>query len=320
MGLPWIAFYWRDHIAATGHLSLIEQGAYFLLMAHYYITAQPLPADLEQLHRIGRCTNDEEKRAIERVLRWFFERSNTGYEHPRIDVELAKAAEISSKRRDAAKAMHRKYPASAVARAEHLQTQSQPQGQEQSPSNKKALSARSARAGGRGKSRGRPSDTAGKHSRIKQLIFSIYREHNKTDPPWDGSEGKQLDLLLKATPGWTEEQYRGCLQNLYASDGYPSGQRPRVFMKDLSTCLNGPLDRFRRTRREISETGCSKADARERERDRKYQLAAEQALSRAPQNGGGLPDRAEPEGNRSLAGAPEAPGKILSGGNHSRPR
>jgi uncharacterized protein YdaU (DUF1376 family) len=132
----WSPFYWRDYIADTGHLSLEEHGAYLLLMAHYYSTGRPLPANTSILHRVCRCTNEAESAATDRVLREFFVLDGGFYRHKRIDRELAKAADISEKRRTAANAKHKKSNAVAGANAEqvqvHLHTQSQPQPQPQS--------------------------------------------------------------------------------------------------------------------------------------------------------------------------------------------
>ena len=128
----WTAFYWGDYLRDTSHLSLAEHGAYLLLMGHYYSTRRPLPANAALLHRVCRCTNDEEKRAVETVLREFFTKDGEVYRHQRIDAELAKVVDISAKRRIAATKSHRvREVAIAPANAEqkHQQVQSQPQSQ-----------------------------------------------------------------------------------------------------------------------------------------------------------------------------------------------
>jgi uncharacterized protein YdaU (DUF1376 family) len=105
---PWTAFYWRDHLGKTGHLTLAEHGAYLLLMAHYYMCGKPLPVKPEQLHRICRCTSDADREALAAVVGEFFVREGDVYRHPRIDMELARAADISHKRRSAALTRHGK--------------------------------------------------------------------------------------------------------------------------------------------------------------------------------------------------------------------
>jgi uncharacterized protein YdaU (DUF1376 family) len=140
MNNPWSAFYWGDYLAPTSHLTLAQHGAYLLLMAHYYTTRSPLPASAPLLRRVCRCMTDAEQAAVAKVLQEFFIRRGDVYRHERIDRELAKASEISQKRREAAKQSHRRpralAPATALGGADaphlpmHLQTQPQPQSQE----------------------------------------------------------------------------------------------------------------------------------------------------------------------------------------------
>ena len=125
MANPWSAFYWADYIADTGHLSLEQHGAYLLLMAHYYRTHRPLPANASVLHRVCRCTTEAEKCAVESVVGEFFYLDGDVYRHRRIEEELSKATNISEKRRAAANAKHQK-DRTANALQMHPQSQSQP--------------------------------------------------------------------------------------------------------------------------------------------------------------------------------------------------
>jgi uncharacterized protein YdaU (DUF1376 family) len=131
MANAWSPFYWRDYVADTGHLTLEQHGAYLLLMAHYYMTSRPLPANASVLHRVCRCTTDADRTTIEQVLREFFVLDGEVYRHRRIDKELVKAADISEKRRAAANAKHEKARANASAiaptNAVHVHAQPQPQ-------------------------------------------------------------------------------------------------------------------------------------------------------------------------------------------------
>ncbi|MFZ3191305.1 MAG: DUF1376 domain-containing protein [Candidatus Sulfotelmatobacter sp.] len=137
MANAWTAFYWRDYIADTGHLSLAQHGAYMLLMAHYYSTGNPLPADLDQLGRICRCLKHDDAQAVTDVLAQFFVRDGETYRHKRIDQELArhqrKAEEYAAR---AKKAANGRWPhhASSIPQALLEDTQPQPQPQPQNPS------------------------------------------------------------------------------------------------------------------------------------------------------------------------------------------
>jgi uncharacterized protein YdaU (DUF1376 family) len=130
----WFPFYLADYVADTGQLSLTEHGAYILLMAHYYNTGKPLPANAPILHRVCRAASDIEQEAVAVVLTAYFKRDGDVYRHNRIDRELAKASEISQIRRDAANKRHAsrratdlQTPCKTDANAVHEHTQSQSQ-------------------------------------------------------------------------------------------------------------------------------------------------------------------------------------------------
>ncbi len=133
MSNAWGAFYWGDYIADTGHLTLAQHGAYLLLMAHYYRTRRPLPANAPVLHRVCRCTTDADRCAVDVVLEEFFTLDGDFYRQHRIDRELAKAVDISEKRSVAARAKHEKSRAAsaASARSNAVQVHTQPQSQSQ---------------------------------------------------------------------------------------------------------------------------------------------------------------------------------------------
>ena len=59
-----------DYAKDTAHLSMIEHGAYTLLLDRYYATEQGIPED--QAHRVARARTKEEKAAVDTVLAEFF--------------------------------------------------------------------------------------------------------------------------------------------------------------------------------------------------------------------------------------------------------
>lgn len=89
----WYAHYPGDYGRDTAHLSLVQHGAYRLLLDHYYSTAAPLPSDVTALHRICRAFDQSEKDAVNSVLSGFFELRADGYHNNRADLELARRAE-----------------------------------------------------------------------------------------------------------------------------------------------------------------------------------------------------------------------------------
>lgn len=128
---PWYPFYWADYAGDTAHLSMVEHGAYKLLMQHYYLKGAPLPANAELLYRVCRCTNDAERAAVRAILGEFFLLDGDSYRHPRIDLELEKSRDISEKRRNAANSRHAIADAIADAKAPAIRIQKDTQSQSQ---------------------------------------------------------------------------------------------------------------------------------------------------------------------------------------------
>lgn len=82
-----------DYARDTSHLSLIQHGAYTVLLDFYYSSGKPLPPDMNALCRICRAFDDGERDAVSQVVSQFFELRGDGYHNKRADVELAYRAE-----------------------------------------------------------------------------------------------------------------------------------------------------------------------------------------------------------------------------------
>ena len=75
----------------TAHLSLVEHGAYTVLLDTYYATARPLPQDLGELYRICRSTTAIERKAVDKIANTYFPIAEDGFRHNgRADAEIAK--------------------------------------------------------------------------------------------------------------------------------------------------------------------------------------------------------------------------------------
>lgn len=109
---PWMPLNIADYRKDTAHLSAAQHGAYLLLIMHYWHTGA-LPDDDRQLARVA-CMGDREWKRERRVIEPFFQ---SEWKHKRIDKELARASEITSKRRAAAQHRYCKPPANAGANA-----------------------------------------------------------------------------------------------------------------------------------------------------------------------------------------------------------
>jgi uncharacterized protein YdaU (DUF1376 family) len=99
-----------DYAKDTAHLSMLEHGAYGLLMDRYYATEQGIPAD--QAHRVARARSKEERAAVDAVLAEFFVLVNSTWTKNRIEEEIAKAAlKINSAKENGRKGGRPKNPA-----------------------------------------------------------------------------------------------------------------------------------------------------------------------------------------------------------------
>jgi uncharacterized protein YdaU (DUF1376 family) len=107
MGNLWYPHYPGDYTRDTAHLTLMEHGAYRLLLDHYYSTAAPLPSDKQRLYRLCRAFHPEEQAAICAVLHDFFTLGADGYHNARADRQLiemaAKRVKLSEQGRRGAK-------------------------------------------------------------------------------------------------------------------------------------------------------------------------------------------------------------------------
>jgi uncharacterized protein YdaU (DUF1376 family) len=78
-----------DYAAATRHLSMLEHGAYTMLLDTYYTTEQPLPVDVKAAARKAGARSKDEVAAVEVVLAEFFTLQADGWHSARCDVEIA---------------------------------------------------------------------------------------------------------------------------------------------------------------------------------------------------------------------------------------
>jgi len=86
-----------DYATRTAHLSVLEHGAYRLLMDAYYTAEKPLTLDMARLCLMVRATGAAERKAVESVLGEFFNKTETGWQHNRIDSEIQEYAQTVEK-------------------------------------------------------------------------------------------------------------------------------------------------------------------------------------------------------------------------------
>lgn len=88
--------YVGDYLRDTARLSMIDHGAYNLLLDYYYADEQPLPLDHQELYTMVRAMRPEDRKAIDKVLGLFFTQEPDGYHQKRVDHEIT----VSRKARD----------------------------------------------------------------------------------------------------------------------------------------------------------------------------------------------------------------------------
>lgn len=96
MGLHYYRFFPGDYIRDTRHLSIMQHGAYRLLIDEYMMHG-PIPNDLPRLERICGAFSNEERAAIEYVLTEYFVLEGPTWRHKRCDEERAYQQDITDR-------------------------------------------------------------------------------------------------------------------------------------------------------------------------------------------------------------------------------
>jgi uncharacterized protein YdaU (DUF1376 family) len=78
-----------DYARDAGYLSMLEHGAYNLIMDRYYVTEVGIPD--EEKYRIARAQTKDEKKAVDSVLKDFFTLNDGVWTKGRIEEEITKA-------------------------------------------------------------------------------------------------------------------------------------------------------------------------------------------------------------------------------------
>ena len=86
-------FYVGDYLRDTGDLSLLEHGAYHIMLHHYY-TMGGLPADRQKLYRICRAFTPDEQKAIDDITKRYFSENGDG------NIKNRKAEEVLAERKE----------------------------------------------------------------------------------------------------------------------------------------------------------------------------------------------------------------------------
>jgi len=93
-----------DYRRDTGHLTMLEHGAYRQLLDSYYLNEKPLPLDDAILMRTHSARNADEMQAIRNALQDFFIRTDEGWIHNHCNRVICEYHSKSAKAKDSANA------------------------------------------------------------------------------------------------------------------------------------------------------------------------------------------------------------------------
>lgn len=122
MAQSWYPFYVGDYARKTAHLSMLEHGAYRLLLDHYYATGEPLPDDNAKLFRICRARTPSERQSVLSTVAEFFTKDGTLLRSEKCDRVLDKQLNYSNSQSAKAKLRHSNGNATAMPRARVTKT------------------------------------------------------------------------------------------------------------------------------------------------------------------------------------------------------
>ncbi|MCB9902383.1 MAG: YdaU family protein [Planctomycetes bacterium] len=111
-----------DYAKDAGHLSLVEHGAYTLLLDRYYATEKPIPKT--DAYRVCRASARQERAAVDRVLAEFFVESPDGWVNKRCEEEIARFSDKREKAKRSADARWKASERNANASADAMRTHS----------------------------------------------------------------------------------------------------------------------------------------------------------------------------------------------------
>src|SRR5438876_9953671 len=184
-----------DYARDTAHLSLVEHGAYRLLLDHYYATGAALPNDIPALYRVCRAFDESERKAVDAVLAKFFELWHDGYHNKRADEELVQRAKHHSRlSAGAQKTNAKRWGNRSATRLAVASPQPQPQPQPQSHSQPEPKP----ETKNPGAKTAPPADP--RFGLFRDSAYEAYRAKHGQPPTRDGADWASLTRFLAEQP------------------------------------------------------------------------------------------------------------------------
>lgn len=245
----WMPLYIGDYLADTAHLTTEQHGAYMLLLMHQWRVGH---FSEEQMTAICRSASSTAWAPVKHLLST--DADGLLYSM-RCDEEkarsLAKRATYAERASKGGRALKEKR-ASSTPPSTASSTPQAVLGECSSPSpsyKDKSLSrAKNARAAKVQKDPTKTELTKARHAEFKAALGEYWRSKNPDiQMPWDGREGKHLDMFLRAAPEITAEQFRGMLRNRYRSPDVNHGERCSTWIGAITSYAAGPIDKYGKT-------------------------------------------------------------------------
>ena len=124
MSFAYQPFYTGDYYRDTRHLSMLQHGAYRLLLDHCWDQKGPLPLVAEKCYRICGAVSKDEQECVRGIVDEFFTKMADGHYNRRMQMEIERSCAISGARSLAGKK-------SAAARAKQVPKKASPASVEQ---------------------------------------------------------------------------------------------------------------------------------------------------------------------------------------------
>jgi uncharacterized protein YdaU (DUF1376 family) len=248
----WMPLSVGDYLKDTSHLSTIEHGAYLLLLMHYWCKG-PLPKDLCKIGNICKLPSDAWSIA-QGLLDEFFVVADDGlYHQNRSDKEIekwqGKRQKAQEKARTAADARWNKdAPSIPTSNAQAMHTPCPSPAPSPLPP-PLALTEPKPKTKTK-KTSLKPNDEKPVDQRRLDFIEDLHIHWTGfagTEFVFDGADGKQVDLFLKAWPKLTRKEWRNCLRHRKASSGVIPTERIYRWISRLGDYLTSPLNEYNRT-------------------------------------------------------------------------
>lgn len=87
--------YVGDYLRDTSRLTLLEHGAYTLMLDYYYSDERPLPSSREEIYLLVRAMTPADRKAVDKVLSIYFTELADGWHQSRVDEEIERAHDAS---------------------------------------------------------------------------------------------------------------------------------------------------------------------------------------------------------------------------------